>query len=210
MNMQISAQGIAIAQEVHMLALGDSYTIGESVKPDQRWPHQFVAALRSKGLTAMDPDYIAVTGWTTSDLRNGLKNDLDRKKSYSLVSILIGVNNQYQGMDINIYEPELRQIIDQALELLEQDTSRVFMLSIPDYAFTPFGKGDLTISSDIDAYNKINARVAREYGMTRIDITPISRKGLNQSSLVADDGLHPSAKQYGQWIGEILPNLLYY
>lgn len=210
LSMPSVAQSIAIDKEVRMLALGDSYTIGESVKPDQRWPHQFVSALRSKGLEAMNPDYIAVTGWTTADLLNGINRDLDRNKTYNLVSVLIGVNNQYQGIDINIYEPELRQIIDHALDLVEQDTNRVFLLSIPDYAFTPFGKGDPGISRELDAYNKINKRVAREKGLAWVDITPISRKGLDKPALVAKDGLHPSGKQYGEWITEILSGLLDY
>jgi acyl-CoA thioesterase-1 len=209
MNMQVQAQAqeIAISQEVRMLALGDSYTIGERVKTERRWPHQFVAALRTKGIKAVDPDYIAVSGWTTSDLLKGLKNDLDRKKSYKLVSILIGVNNQYQGMDIRIYEPELRQIMDQALELVEHDTSSVFMISIPDYAFTPFGKGDKVISREIDAYNEINKRVAADYGIVRIDITPISRRGLIEPGLVAGDGLHPSGEQYREWVEKIISKM---
>ena len=210
LNMLLSGQGIAIEQEVRLLALGDSYTIGESVKPEQRWPHQFVSALRNKGLEAIDPDYIATTGWTTTDLLNGIDKYLDRSKNYNLVSILVGVNNQYQGMDIGIYEPELRLIIDLALDLVGQDTGRIFMLSIPDYAYTSFGKGDPKISKEIDEYNYINSRIAEEYGMTRVDITPISRKGLDHPSLVAGDGLHPSGKQYGEWIHEILPDLLYY
>jgi lysophospholipase L1-like esterase len=208
--MHLQGQDILIDREVRMLALGDSYTIGESVEPEQRWPHQFASALRSKGLTVIDPDYIAITGWTTSNLLDGIEKNLDRGKSYNLVSILIGVNNQYQGIDINIYEPELRQILDRALDLVGQDTARIFMLSIPDYAFTPFGKGDAAISKGIDAYNSINSRVAREYGMVRVEITPISREGLSQPALVAEDGLHPSGRQYGEWITEILPNLLYH
>ena len=104
----------------------------------------------------------------------------------------------------------MRQIIDKALELVELDTARVFMLSIPDYAYTPFGKGDLLISNEIDAYNNINERVAGEYGIVRVNITPVSREGLKIPSMVEDDGLHPSAKQYGDWLGEILPNLSYY
>jgi len=208
MNMQILSQEITISQEVRMLALGDSYTIGESVKPEQRWPYQFIAALRSKGIKAKDPDYIAVTGWTTSDLLNGINKDLDRNISYNLVSILIGVNNQYQGLDINIYEPELRQIIDQALELVAQDSSRVFILSIPDYAFTPFGKRDKTISREIDAYNEINKRIAAEFDIACLDITPTSRRGLSEPGLVAEDGLHPSGEQYREWVGEIISKLV--
>lgn len=210
LSISSAAQGIALDKEVQMLALGDSYTIGESVNIDQRWPHQLVSALRTMGLEALDPDYIAFTGWTTAYLIKGIEKELDRDKSYNLVSILIGVNNQYQGIDINLYEPELRQIIDIALEIVKQDTSRIFMLSIPDYAYTPFGRGNQSISNEIDAYNKINALVAEDYGMLRFDITPISRKGLSQPSLVADDGLHPSGEQYGEWIAAILPNLLYY
>ena len=208
--MQLAGQGIKIDREVRLLALGDSYTIGESVKPEQRWPHQFVSALRNMDLAAIEPDYIAVTGWTTADLLDGIEKNLDRNGNYNLVSILIGVNNQYQGLDTNIYEPELRQIIDLALDIVGQDTGRIFMLSIPDYAYTPFGKGDPEISKEIDKYNDINSRVAEEYGMARVDITPISRKGLDQPSLVAGDGLHPSGKQYEAWIHEILPDLLYY
>jgi lysophospholipase L1-like esterase len=207
MNIQIHGQGITITQELRLLALGDSYTIGESVAPDQRWPHQFVAALRDKGVKAKDPDYIAVTGWTTSDLLKGISRDLDRNKKYNLVSILIGVNNQYQGIDISTYEPELRTIIDQALELVEQDTGRVFMISIPDYAFTPFGKRDKTISKEIDAYNEIKKRIAAEYDLACIDITPISRRGLSEPGLVAEDGLHPSGEQYREWVEEIISEM---
>jgi len=191
-----------------MLAMGDSYTIGESVIPDLRWPHQFLSALRGLGVKASDPEYIAVTGWTTNDLLNGIIEGLDSAKNYNLVSILIGVNNQYQGIDIDSYSPELRKIIDKALDLVDQDCSRVFMLSIPDYAFTPFGKGDKDISTGIDAYNTINKELAQEYGLVRVDVTNVSRLGICKPSLVAEDGLHPSGKQYAEWVAEILPNLL--
>ena len=208
--MSVKPQAIAIDGEVRMLALGDSYTIGESVKPGQRWPHQLMSVLKERGVKAREPDYIAVTGWTTSNLLDGISRSLDRSESYNLVSILIGVNNQYQGIDINMYEPELRQIIDLALELVKQDTNRVFMLSIPDYAFTPFGKGDPGISHELDAYNQINKRVAGEIGLGWVNVTPISRRGLDEPALVAGDGLHPSGKQYGEWIAAILPNIMYY
>lgn len=203
MDVPILAQGITCTQEVSMLVLGDSYSIGESVELNERWPHQFVAELRKEGVDARDPDYIATTGWTTSDLLAGISNKLNRDKEYNLVSILIGVNNQYQGMDIRIYEPELRKIIDLAMEISHGESSRVFMLSIPDYAYTPFGKGDPAISRQIDAYNAIKQRVAREYGIPFINITPISRQGLSQQALVAGDGLHPSDKQYRMWVEKL-------
>jgi lysophospholipase L1-like esterase len=201
---QLFGQNIDIEKGVRMLALGDSYTIGESVDISERWPHQFVSELRKLGAEAVVPDYIATTGWTSSNLLEGIAASLDSDRDYNLVSILIGVNNQYQGLDVSIYEPELRNIIDRALVITEQDRSKLFILSIPDYAYTQFGKGDTIISKEIDAYNEINRGVALEYGITWIDITPISRRGLDVPVLVAGDGLHPSGAQYGEWVKKII------
>jgi hypothetical protein len=158
-------------------------------------------------ISAENPDYIATSGWTTSNLLEGINFMLNEEKSYNLVSILIGVNNQYQGIDIDFYEPDLRKIIDMALDVVGQDTSRVFILSIPDYAYTPFGNGNSFISQGIDNYNRIKRTVAAEYGIAFIDITPISRNGLSNTSLVATDGLHPSGEQYRQWVVSIIPSL---
>ena len=207
MDNQILGQKIKLDKEVCMLALGDSYTIGESVEKNLRWPHQFIDELRKQGKDTHLPDYIATTGWTTRDLLKGIDSSLDRERDYNLVSILIGVNNQYQGLDIAIYEPELRNIIDQAIDITGKDTARVFMISIPDYAFTPFGKGDKIISSEIDSYNEINRRVALEYGILWVDITPISRRGIEEPALVAGDGLHPSGEQYREWVEKIIHSL---
>lgn len=207
MHGQLISQSITIDQQVNMLALGDSYTIGESVDTLERWPHQFINEIRQLGVSADYPDYIATTGWTTQNLIRGINKQLDRNREYQLVSILIGVNNQYQGIDIASYEPDLRVIIDLALDLVNKDKSRVFILSIPDYAYTPFGKGDETITQEIDNYNSIKRRVAAEYGIAYINITPVSRFGLRNSSLVAEDGLHPSGLQYEQWVKGILPHI---
>lgn len=204
---RVNGQDITIDRQVSMLALGDSYTIGQSVDINERWPHQFTDELRKLGVEAEYPDYIATTGWTTRRLIQGINTMTDPDKRYNLVSILIGVNNQYQGIDISTYEPDLRDIIDLALNIVDQDTSRVFILSIPDYAYTPFGGGFESISKEIDDYNNIKRRIAVEYGIPYIDITPISRNGLNDPSLVAGDGLHPSGKQYGQWVQAIIPHL---
>jgi acyl-CoA thioesterase-1 len=203
----LTGQSISIDRQVTMLAMGDSYTIGESVDTLERWPHQFIDELKKLGVSADYPDYIAATGWTTPRLIQGLKFQLDHDKDYNLVSILIGVNNQYQGIDIESYEPDLRTLIDQAMEIVNQDASRVFMLSIPDYAFTPFGGENEEISQEIDDYNSIKRNIASEYGIAYIDITPISRNGLNNPSLVAGDGLHPSGLQYEQWVQTIVPRL---
>lgn len=206
-NIQLFSQAITIEAELHMLALGDSYTIGESVEPNERWPHQFVAAIRQEGVKASVPDYIATTGWTTEDLLNGMAHGLDREKPYNLVSILIGVNNQYQGIPISTYEPDLRRITELALKIVFGDSSKVFMVSIPDYAFTPFGKGNDRISKDIDKYNAINKRIAQEYSLAWVNVTDVSRMGLSKPSLVAGDGLHPSGIQYSKWIQEMKPLL---
>ena len=202
-----NAQDVTIGREVRMLALGDSYTIGQSVSLEGRWPHQLIDELRTEGVSALYPDYIATTGWTTRNLLQGISSRLDTVKSYNLVSILIGVNNQYQGVPISNYEPDLREIIEIALDLVDQDLSRVLILSIPDYAYTPFGRGNESISKQIDAYNAIKKNVAEEYGIAFIDITPISREGLLITNLVASDGLHPSEIQYGRWVEAIMPRL---
>jgi lysophospholipase L1-like esterase len=203
----LSAQSLSPDQGICMLALGDSYTIGESVDMNERWPHQLVDELRERGFEARDPDYLAATGWTTTDLLEAMSGSLNREKAYNLVSILIGVNNQYQGLDIKRYEPELKRIIDMAIELAGGLESRVIMLSIPDYAFTPFGKNDPDITREINAYNDIKQQVAREYGIAFIDITPISRRGLTDPALVAGDGLHPSGEQYRAWVEKLCCHL---
>ncbi|MCP4313264.1 MAG: SGNH/GDSL hydrolase family protein [Bacteroidetes bacterium] len=205
MSAHTFSQSITIDQAVSLLVLGDSYSIGESVQTSERWPQQLTDEFRRLGINAGDPYYIATTGWTTGDLINGIKTDPVKARRYNLVSILIGVNNQYQGKNISIYEPELKIIIDYAMEVVNQDQSRIMILSIPDYAFTPFGEGKESISKEIDAYNTINRRLAESYGISYIDITPISRTGLEKTSLVAGDGLHPSAEQYGEWVKKIIP-----
>jgi lysophospholipase L1-like esterase len=203
----LQAQSIVIDGPVRMLALGDSYTIGESVGELERWPYQFAEALRDRGVEVQDPTYIARTGWTTGNLLSAIGGFDFTGRDFNLVSVLIGVNNQYQGLTFSMYEPELRRIVDSALVRVEGDLSRAFMLSIPDYAYTPFGSGLSNVSDELDEYNALNRQVATEYGITYVDITPISREGREEPGLVASDGLHPSARQYGRWVEEILPYL---
>lgn len=207
LSLPLISQKVRVEGEVSMLALGDSYTIGESVDMDERWPHQLIRQLRAMGVSAADPDYIARTGWTTRNLLGWIQTRPPEDKEYNLVSILIGVNNQYQGMDIASYEPDLRNIIDIGLEIVDQDSSRLMILSIPDYAYTPFGSGFTKVSEEIDAYNEIKRRVAEEYGIVYVYITDISREGLDNPSLVAADGLHPSKEQYARWVQSIVPRL---
>ncbi len=204
MSVMVSGQRIAIEQPVKLLALGDSYTIGESVPPVESWPEQFIDELRNLGVDAEEPGIIAETGWTTQFLINAIKTRDPRPGDYNLVSLLIGVNNQYKGQRIDLYEPQFRQLLETALSLAGGDTNHVFVLSIPDYSYTPSHSSVEGVSEAIDAYNAINRRVSEEMGVPYVDITFISRQGLNRSNLVASDDLHPSAQQYKEWVMEIL------
>lgn len=189
------------------LALGDSYTIGESVAENERWPNQLAAALRAKGVDIADPKIIATTGWRTDDLKNAIIRE-NPEKNYDYVSLLIGVNNQYQGKSAEAYAPEFEELLEMAIAFADGKKERVFVVSIPDYGFTPFGKEKKeTITKAIDEFNAINKSVAAKYGISYFDITPISRKGLEDVSLVATDGLHPSGKMYSEWVRIIVNDL---
>lgn len=192
---------------VRYLALGDSYTIGESVAEVQRWPVQLMRAFESRGYKCESPEIIAVTGWRTDDLRNAIRMKNPRR-DYELVSLLIGVNNQYQGRSVSEYEKEFEALLDLAITHAQKDKSRVVVLSIPDYGFTPFGRAKQEkISEQIDAFNAVNKRITLKKGVAYIDITDISRMGLNQPDLVADDGLHPSGKMYALWVDRVVHQL---
>lgn len=189
---------------ISYLALGDSYTIGASVSVDERWPVQLVESLRKEDIEMKDPDIIATSGWTTGDLVNALKAQRP-SKNYDLVSLLIGVNNQYRGYDFNIYEKELPMLLDSAIAYANGDTSRVFVLSIPDYGVTPFGGSgeNENISMEIDQYNDFKKETCQQYGILYFNITDISREALRRPELIASDGLHPSGLMYAEWVQRI-------
>ena len=196
----LSTQGMAQHETIKFLALGDSYTIGESVAATERWPVQLADALRKKGIACSDPQIIAITGWRTDDLKHAIEK-AKLKPEYTLVALLIGVNNYYQGKSAESYAPEFEELLRTAITLAGGDKSRVFVVSIPDYGYTPFGKDkQQTISAGIDAFNAINKSIAQKLGVKYIDITDISRKGLAEPNLVAGDGLHPSGKMYSAWV----------
>jgi lysophospholipase L1-like esterase len=196
-------------QKVKFLALGDSYTIGESVAENERWPVQLAACLRDKGLEVGAPKIIATTGWRTDDLKRAiiaakLSND------YNIVSLLIGVNNQYQGKTAEAYAPEFEELLKMSIAFAGNDKSKVFVVSIPDYGYTPFGRlKQATISKEIDEFNKFNKSISEKYGIRYFNITDISRKGFDDPALVAEDGLHPSGKQYAQWVEMICRKLIF-
>jgi len=198
------AQNITLQGPVKFLALGDSYTIGESVPETDRWPVQLAAALQKRGVTCDAPRIIATTGWRTDDLKKAM-DAAHLKQEYNLVSLLIGVNNQYQGKSVEDYKPEFEELLKTAIHLAGDNTNHVFVVSIPDYGYTPFGHPkQATISHDLDAYNAASRAIAARYNVPYIYITDISRRGLSEPDLVAGDGLHPSGKMYTEWVKAIL------
>lgn len=191
------------------LALGDSYTIGEKVSAAENFPSQVVKIMREKERDFAAPKIVATTGWTTGELQAAI-NKTRLKKKYDFVTLLIGVNNQYRGFKVVDYIPEFEHLLQQAIRFAGNDTSHVVVLSIPDWGVTPFAEGRdrAQIASDIDAYNAANLLITEKYKVHYIDITPGTRKAANDASLLAEDGLHPSGKAYGEWAAEICKYLV--
>lgn len=188
------------------LALGDSYTIGERVAEAQRWPVQLAQRLMAAGIPAIDLTMVAQTGWTTAELQDAV-NSADIKDEFDLVSLLIGVNNQYRGLDQDEYRAEFTELLAQAVAYAGDRPERVLVLSIPDWGVTPFaGDRDRSkISAEIDAFNLINLEQAQQMSVCYVDVTPSSRLAELDASLLAEDGLHPSGKMYAEWVNLILP-----
>jgi lysophospholipase L1-like esterase len=199
---QASNQG-----KLRFLALGDSYTIGESVAESQRWPVQLAEALRAEGIDVGNVDIVARTGWRTDDLDAGIPR-ANPKGSYDLVSLLIGVNNQYPGRSLDQYRKEFPALLKRAIGFAGGKPERVIVLSIPDYGATPFGQGSgdaARIGQEIDQYNAIASAASGEAHVRFVDITPGSRRATEDKSLVAEDGLHPSGTMYAEWVKLALP-----
>lgn len=188
---------------ISFLSLGDSYTIGTSVDVADRWPVQLARELMQDSITVTNQRIIATNGWTTSELRAGI-DAANLTETYDLVSLLIGVNNQFRGQSLTGYQREFEQLLNTAIQFAGGDTSRVFVVSIPDYAFTPFGAGRTDISEGVLRFNAAASFIAEDYGIPFLNITPISQQGLDDPELVASDNLHPSGKQYGRWVEEII------
>ena len=188
------------------LALGDSYTIGESVPARQRWPYILADSLRAAGIKIEKPEIVAKTGWTTGELAAALA-DADITRSYGLVSLLIGVNNQYRGLSIERFRKEFKTLLDNAVLLAGGKPQNVFVISIPDWGVTPFAAGrDRTrIAREIDEYNRIKKEETTKRGVLFINITDISRRASADTTLIAGDGLHPSGSMYNLWIRRITP-----
>jgi lysophospholipase L1-like esterase len=185
------------------LALGDSYTIGEGVDEKDRYPNQTVELLKSKEIAIQKPTIIAKTGWTTDELAKGIENaDIEGKK-YDLVTLLIGVNNQYRGRPVDNYEKEFMELLKQAIQFAKGNSNHVVVISIPDWGVTPFainrGSDQTKVASEIDAYNKAKAAICKELNVHYIDITEEYREIGALPDMVVSDNLHPSGLVYEKW-----------
>jgi len=190
------------------LALGDSYTIGEAVPEDGRWPVQLVRALREEGIALGDPRIVATTGWTTDELEWGI-DAAEPLGTFDLVSLLIGVNNQYRNRSAVAYSGEFHTLLQRAIRFARGRADRVLVLSIPDWGVTPFVTNDprdaATVAGEIDAFNAAARTVCAKEGVAFVDITPCSRERGGDPAMLADDGLHPSAAMYTLWTQAALP-----
>lgn len=192
------------------LALGDSYTIGQSELYTHSFPFQLASQLRSKYYVT-DPLVIARTGWTTTDLKRAITDSALTKK-FSFVTLLIGVNNQFQNGDINSYWSDFDDLVNTSILYAKGNPKHVFVLSIPDWSVTPFalasGRDTATIRSQIDYYNAINESESKRLGVNYLNITGISRMAKTNNSLLADDGLHPSGVMYKMWVDLLVKQVM--
>ena len=193
-------------KEFKILSLGDSYTIGESVCFTCRFPEQLKDSLsiNFKKDTTFSLQVIARTGWTTTNLINAIEQE-NISDGFDLVTLLIGVNNQFQQREFSIYEKEFPELIATSIKAANDKKKNVIVVSIPDYAFTPFGRGSVSISTEIDKYNEFAKNYCVQNGITFVNITDITREGLSNTGLVASDGLHPSTLAYTKFVERILP-----
>jgi lysophospholipase L1-like esterase len=206
MNMQTA---LLAQKTISYLALGDSYTIGESVPIYENFPYQTVQILRSKGMRIHAPEIVARTGWTTDELMAGIEKT-KLLKEYDLVSLLIGVNNQYRGRSLEEFGEQFEMLLNKAISFAGGKKDHVFVISIPDWGATPFaaGRDRKKIEEEINTFNALKKKLTLEKGIIFIEITQGSRAATNDESLVAKDKLHPSGKEYAKWAEKLSSAIL--
>lgn len=201
---QEKAENQADTQPIQYLALGDSYTIGQSVDTSDRWPIQLDAKLKDEGFAVERTDIIAQTGWKTSDLLNAIEDT--NLEDYNLISLSIGVNNQFSGIPFEVYTSEFDELLGRIIDAA--GASRVFVVSIPDYGVTPFGSNNSeTIAQELDEYNEYARLKCDNLNIPYINITEISRVLGASEGALASDNLHPSGTQYALWVDEMIPTV---
>jgi len=207
LNLALNISTNKIMNEKKYLALGDSYTIGESVKESERYPIQLAVKLKGDNIILSEVNIIAKTGWTTDEL-NAAIDQKNPNNDYDFVTLLIGVNNQYRGRDTANYRDEFAALLERSIGFTSSKEN-VIVISIPDWGVTPFakekGKDKQQVTSEIDIFNKINLEETLKRNIKYVDVTDISREALNDLSLLAEDGLHPSGKMYSLWVERIYP-----
>jgi lysophospholipase L1-like esterase len=191
--------------EYSYLALGDSYTIGEGVDENERWPVQFAALMAEENYRVDPPVIIAQTGWTTANLSAGIEAQ-DLQEEFDLVSLLIGVNNQFQGRSIEEFEEQFRSLLETAIAFAKNKPENVLVLSIPDWGVSPFGSRyeRATISAEIDAFNDVKKEITENLEAKFVNITTLSRLALDNPSYIAGDNLHFSGSMYRLWAQEVI------
>lgn len=201
-TMANSTPNLDESRDLTYLALGDSYTIGEAVEQELSFPYQLLRELNAQNIRFAHPKIIAKTGWTTDELQTAIEAENITQK-FDIVTLLIGVNNQYRGNSPITYRKEFKELLQTAIGYANGNKKHVFVVSIPDWGVTPFGKdsgkNQQTVTLEIDAFNAINKEETLVLGMSYTDITPGSRFAATDLSLVATDGLHPSGKMYAEW-----------
>lgn len=188
---------------ISWLALGDSYTIGQGVNTKERFPAQTLDLLKLRSIKTAQLTYIATTGWTSAELDKSISQQ--NLTNYDFVTVLIGVNDQFQGIDTSTYSKNFKSILNRAIQATRGESQHVLVLSIPDYSLTPEGKKlDTTkIKREIDLFNSLNKKVAKDFKCQYLDITVLGREAKSNPSWVAKDGLHPSAMAYKKWSEQI-------
>ena len=191
------------------LALGDSYTIGELVPLHESFPYQTVQLLRNKGVAIQAPEIVAKTGWTTDELNEQILHTRFLPK-YDLVTLLIGVNNQYRGRHWYEFKLEFMNLLQKAIGFAGGDPNKVFVLSIPDWGVTPFAKGRevAVIAAEIDKYNEQCKFVSADMKCNYIDITNSQRADGSNADFLATDLLHPNGKEYAKWAEQLSERII--
>jgi lysophospholipase L1-like esterase len=199
-------EGGGVTEGIRFLALGDSYTIGEGVAPEERWPALLAAALRARGTAVADPQIVARTGWTTDELDAAIDHAAPGG-AYGLVTLLIGVNDQYRGGSAAEYRPRFEALLRRAIGCAGGEGRRVVVVSIPDWGVTPFAEGRdrARIAAEIDAFNAAARETTARLGARWVDVTPASREAGADAAMLVGDGLHPSGRQYARWAELVLP-----